>query len=138
MCVQPSVSARLFCKVFIIPKIKKIIIKKKQDFHLENIQFQGSLLAGEADMRAKLELVFTGRFSMRSMCASSFPSSVWIQSLAGPDQECRAVVKFTHACLLRDCAWEIWLGNIFLLHPSRSFTGIVAEPNFSENSEMLQ
>lgn len=59
-------------------------------------------------------------------------------NLAGPDQERKTVVKFTRACLLRAFAWGIWLGNIFLLHLSLSFTGIKAEPNFSENSEMLQ
>lgn len=99
------------------------------------MQFQGSLLAGGADVRAGIYRAFFHAFCV---CASSFPSSVWMQSLAGPDQECRTVVKFTHACLLRAFAWEIWLGNIFLLHPSLSFTGIKAEPNFSENSEMLQ
>lgn len=46
--------------------------------------------------------------------------------------------KIYTCCLLRAFAWGIWLGNFFLLHPSLSFTGIKAEPNFSENSEMLQ
>lgn len=59
-------------------------------------------------------------------------------NLAGLDQECKTVVKFTYACLLRVFAWGIWSGNIFLLHSSLSFTAIKAEPNFSENSEMLQ
>lgn len=121
-----------FCEVFIMLTKKKK--KNRLDFDLKNIQFQGSLLSGGAD----LEMVSTEHFSMHSVCASSFPLSGWMQSLPGPDQECRTVVKFTHACLLRAFAWEIWLGNIFLLHPSLSFTGIKTEPNFSESSEMPQ